>query len=663
MSVEITNFLDKFAKNGQNVNDLLLVFMTISNCDSGSIFLKSIGNLHNYIAHLYLGKKDTIIEFHPVKLTDTIIVEPDLIKKNFTSNFIIKDIMKIPVGKEPIGFICLFNSKDKFNIGILENLTPYINIAELVLSKVKVEKDNENIYSDNNHFSKELFIANLSHEIRTPLNGIIGYNQLLMKTDLNKIQQSYLMSMNQCSLQLLSIINDIIDFSKLASGNMNIHNECFDIKDITNIVKDILGKNADEKNQKLLYFIDTDIPEYIVCDKQKLIQIIINLVSNAIKFSKQNGSIHISFKQDKENFISVSVKDNGIGISEEEQQKIFNAFIQIQSSTSKTGSGLGLAIAKRLVELLYGKINVKSKLGRGSTFSFNFRYDIDNENLSTTIKNKEILQGKFILVVDDNADNRVLITEILEEWQMYPIVCASALEALRLILNDKYDFSVALIDICMPKTDGIELARQIKEERPCLLLIALSSIDSFVQTSIFEKKLDKPINKIQLFDAIHTTLKNKLEPSTFIGDKFIEVKSQYSNKSSTYNRNVKILIAEDNIVNQQVLKEMLESIGYKNITIANDGLETIDMIEKSNNNHTSYDILLLDLRMPNLDGFGVMNILNRKKYITPQIVVISALVQKEEKIKCKELGIKYFIDKPVQLKDLTHVILNITKNT
>ncbi len=501
----------------------------------------------------------------------------------------------------------------------------------------------------------DLFLANMSHEIRTPLNGIIGYNQLLIGTDLDLTQRNYVTSMNKCSIQLMQIINDILDFSKLASGKMKLSKSCTSLREVLDLVKEALGQRVKEKKLKCDFVLSKKVPEYIILDKQKLVQIIVNLLSNAIKFTDIGGKICVSITAETD-ILQVAVDDNGIGISETEQCEIFNAFIQVNNEPTKkySGTGLGLAICEGLVELMEGKISVYSKLGVGSRFTFSVKYEKYEEVEKTVLNNGHAnLAGKTVLVVDDKSCNRIFICEMLFEWDMNPIACASALEAVRFVASNRYDFAVGLIDICMPNISGTELARQLKEDKPQLPLIALSSLEeSLVDLSCFEHKIDKPVNKLQLYECLNDVLSNKEGRRTFCLNKNEKIKQSPPKRKSK----ISILIAEDVECNCSLLCEMLRKLGYKQIDTACDGEETIKKIENKD-----YQILLVDLKMPKLDGFGVI------KYITENAipvntVVVTASVLDEDRERCKKMGMKYFIPKPINIKELKEAMLYISQS-
>ena len=659
------DFLNSFINRNENIEDLLKLINQTFNCQTSCIFLNTDNINYKRISYFDVKGIKIYPTYEPLKHLDDIFVLNNVKNINNINGFswknTISNISIIPVNINNIklGIICLLNKKKSFDEKFIIDITPYISIVQLILNKHKILQDCQNIENINlTGQTRELFLANISHEIRTPLNGIIGYGQLLGQTSLTSVQKGYLTSMNHCGIQLMKIINDLLDFSRLSCGKMTKNNDCFDIQEIINIVKDTMKQKILEKKQKLVIFPDQNVSKYIITDKQKLIQIIVNLLSNANKFSDIETVIEvgINFIEKEDYLLEIYIKDNGIGISEENQYKLFNSFVQINNTEMKTGTGLGLYICKKLIELLGGDINIKSSVSKGSTFTFNIKYEPYTDFEKKLKIDSLLIKNKYILVVDDNADNRILLSEILFEWEMKPIICASALEALRMIMSKRYNFYLGLIDICMPGISGTDLAKQIKEENLFFPMIALSSIDSFVNSVEFECKLDKPINKIQLFNAIYDVLIKIKNPTGFIGykDSDNKLKNDYNINTK---RNNKILIAEDVLYNATMLLNMLENLKFKNINIANNGKEAIKMLETDYNNNVPYDILLLDLLMPHMNGYDVINFINDKKW-NIKIIVITASVSQDEVIKCRNMGIKYFINKPIDLKQLKEILIH-----
>lgn len=491
------------------------------------------------------------------------------------------------------------------------------------------------------------FLSCLSHEIRTPLNGVVGYSQLLSQTNMSTTQKTYLSSMNKCCLQLMELINDVIDYSKLSVGKMKRRDECFSIQEVIDVVTNTMDCRIKEKRQKCHYAVSRNLPKYIVSDKQKIIQVLINLLSNANKFTDIRGFISVHISPKKENIIEFTVKDTGVGISEKDQIHLFDAFFQVENSIGKPGSGLGLAISKKLVNLLGGDIHVNSILGKGSSFSFTIKYKPQIIFEKKIMKTIGILKGKYVLLVDDNLDNRIILGEMLFEWRMKPIVCASGKEALRLIEKNRYNFCMCIIDICMKGMSGIELARNIKLNYPTIPLLGLSSITE-ADSSDFVKILPKPIFKTQLLTELQKILSGSMKNIKLDPNNSDDVKSTIYNP----NFNISILIAEDTPHNLDLLYNMLQTIGYNNIDTAIDGKIAIDKIEQAHEEKRYYDVIYVDLRMPNIDGFSLIKYINNKKYLDPNIVVITASVLESDKKKCKQLGINYFISKPYNLDQI-----------
>ena len=652
----VTEYLNGFINRVENIHDLLLLCLKPSDSRAGAFFIRT-GETTKYdcVEHVHLDiKKNHIVTFEAVSTVENITIGQNT---EYQAPYTVETTMIIPImiHKDNIGILCLVNGT--YTETLIETLTPLISLSQLILNKRKLIEDYKKIYSDASYASKDLFLANMSHEIRTPLNGVVGYNQLLMKTTLTPIQRSYLSSMNQCSIQLMTIINDILDFSRLSSGKMGINTECFSVKELIESVRDAVDRCVIDKKQACNYNVDSNVPQFIILDKQKLVQILINLISNANKFTDIGGKIDITISCSNEN-LEISVKDNGMGISEREQCKLFNTFMQINASLCKSGTGLGLAISKKLVELLEGEITVNSALGVGSVFTFSAKYKLFEDFEQIVTKDAKLLKGKKILLVDDNTDNRIVLSSMLFEWDIIPVVCASSLEALSLISQKRYKFDLGLIDICMPGMSGSDLAKQIKEISPFLPLVALSSLDTYLNNGDFVHKLDKPINKVQLFSIIHKVLSKSQKISSYLGNEDVD----YTETICQNNKNVKIIVAEDISYNRTLLVTMLQELCYTNIDEAENGKIAFDMIHKAWSENNPYDILLLDLRMPVMDGYDVMDSIEKAGWKLPKIIVVTASTMDFDRTRCKDAGVKFFINKPIEMANLKETIIHVSSD-
>ena len=656
MSINVIKFLSGFVNRTEDINELLNLFLVATKSEGAMLFVRDDNT--NYYKCVANSTSDINVDLTIPTESVTITIGAG---EEISTDYNIKNSMSIPIKnlEEQLGLLFLFNREEGYQEELLTELTPLLGVTQLITKSLR----NKMMKA---HECKDLFMANMSHEIRTPLNGIIGYNQLLLQTKLTVTQKNFLSSMRHCSIQLMQIINDILDFFKLSSGTMNKDSESFRASDIVQSVTDALGQSLMSKKQTFKYNIKDNIPKFLVIDKQKLIQIVMNLVSNAHKFTPISGSINLQISSPVSNLLEIQVSDNGVGIAKENQRKIFRAFEQVQAGSSRIGTGLGLAICKKLSNFMGGDVSVESTLGKGSTFTVTVMFNDYEDFEQETKKDIYMLKGKKILVVDDNTDNRILLGELLFDWEMEPIVCASAMEALRMVQakrsdgSPRYQFELGLIDICMPGTSGIELARQIKQELPLLPLIALSSVDSFVLTKDFSCKMDKPIDKVQLVNHMCRIIRNVENPPALIGSKEIGKRPCPSSCSSKFNKDVKILIAEDVPYNSNLLVTMLETQGYWNITTACNGAEAIDKLSNAHKNGKNFEIILLDLRMPVKNGYDVITEHRRQGWTLPKIVVVTASIMEFDRQKCKKAGVRYFLNKPIEMSQLSEVMLYVS---
>ncbi|MEO9031971.1 MAG: response regulator, partial [Ginsengibacter sp.] len=501
--------------------------------------------------------------------------------------------------------------------------------------------------------AKSIFLATMSHEIRTPMNGVMGMASLLAETSLTERQMDYTKTITTCGESLMNVINDILDFSKIESGNMELEKEDFNLRICIEDVLDIFGSKAASRGLDIIYKIDDNVPLQIVGDDLRLRQILTNLINNALKFTEKGEvfvGIHLlpsTVLQDKDITLQFEVKDTGMGIPAAKLNRLFKAFSQVDSSTTRKygGTGLGLAISEKLVNLMGGSFNVESEVNKGSTFSFTLQTKAGTKMLKTYVQyNMSELQCKKILVVDDNLTNLAILKNQLELWNLVPVLAESAGEGLQ-ILSKKTDIELVLTDMQMPEMDGVEFAKNIKRLHFSIPVILLSSVgEDYTQNyaQLFTSILNKPVRQ----HVLSKHILNALQPQSGGNSPSKDIQEKLpANFSEKYP--LEILVAEDNPVNQKVVTYILAKLGYKP-ALAENGAIAVDMASKK-----QYDIILMDMQMPEMDGLQATSFIRKNLENQPVIIALTANAMEVDEKKCLSVGMNDYIPKPLRLEELT----------
>ena len=536
---------------------------------------------------------------------------------------------------------------------------------ELRIAKDAADKAKD--AADQANRSKSDFLANMSHEIRTPMNAVIGISELLLDSDLTDYQREYLNMVLSSGEALLELINHILDFSKIEAGKLELDPQPFDLRDLVGDTVRTLSVRAQNKNLELLFSVANDVPHRLIGDRARLRQVLVNLLGNAIKFTAEGEVVlDVSKKSRSEESVTLEfqVRDSGIGIAEDKLDTVFNDFEQADSSTTRQygGTGLGLSISRQLIELMDGTIQLKSKLGQGSTFIFDATMQVEEADAQHRAMRINALAGTRALIVDDNDTNRRILCDMLSGWGMQPSSIKTPAEAIAKLKESQQagePLPLVVTDFQMPRVNGLDFVQLIRDEPEiagATVIMLTSGMKPNHAARIKELgivgRLTKPVKQAEVFEAVVAALKlPSPEQST----------SAPTDRVAASSKSLNLLLAEDNIVNQKLAVGILESIGHA-VTVANHGREALELWQQG-----TFDAILMDVQMPEMDGLEATRAIRKieSEHGDTQhtvIVAMTAHARDSDRRDCLDAGMDNYMSKPIRIAELRNLLEELTSD-